>query len=201
MGVRWWRTWNYKILYIFLEKDPELCYISERALAFTILRPLNWGGNNVLFFVKLGKYIMHVCVSCMNVQWDHRILLETEFSDTGIFTENLFLTEDVLLDYLQRFLYVLLFWILKGLRIIGSWFFFFLIEFAICCSSSCSRSSTRREDSGFVCSARGQNNTHCSINAWSGETVFTAKTTLNISHVSVLKVEPHVTYGTLCRHL
>lgn len=52
--------------------------------------------------------------------------------------------------------------------------FFFLIEFAVCCCSSCSQSSTWREDSRFVCSTWGQNYTYCSIDAGPGENVVMA---------------------------
>lgn len=53
-------------------------------------------------------------------------------------------------------------------------FFFFLIEFAVCCCSSCSQSSTWREDSRFVCSTWGQNYTYCSTDAGPGENVVMA---------------------------
>lgn len=91
-----------------------------------------------------------------------------------MFTKNVFLAQDAVLDYLLRFLYVLWFWNLKWFRIIDN-LFLFLIEFAFCSSNSCSGSSAWREDSRFVCSTWRQNNTHCSTNAWSGETVFTAE--------------------------
>ena len=69
-------------------------------------------------------------------------------------------------------LYVLCFWNLKWSRVTDSRsFYFFLIEFAICCSKPCSGSSAWREDSRFVCSTRRQNNTHCSTDARSGEAV------------------------------
>lgn len=69
-------------------------------------------------------------------------------------------------------LYFLCFWNLKWSRVTDSWsFYFFLIEFAICCSKPCSGSSAWREDSRFVCSTRRQNNTHCSTDARSGEAV------------------------------